>query len=200
MKVMKRGRGFTLVEMTVVLVVLVVMVSLIAPNIFSMQSAQAQRSSYGKALDFARQAREDAIESGTTYALAYDPSKSQFLIKRQAPPDSSATSAGNLPPPAPRPLANVQSVSDLQDVTSLQLPEGVEANKFQAQDNSVDPSSWLVHFYPDGTSDGGGVEIARGQAIDSLQVTQDGLPTLVEGELPDASEQQWQAGTYAQKI
>ena len=83
---------------------------------------------------------------------------------------------------------------------SFQLPSGLEASNFRSQDNNVDPGSWLIHFYPDGTSDSGGVEIARGQEQNSLQVTNDGFPSLISGPLPDTSDQQWTAGTYAQKI
>lgn len=189
-----------MIEITVVLVVIVVMASLITPRVITMRSQQEQRAAFGQLLDFTRSARGKAIEDGVTYALAYDGSKSQFVMKKEPPPDQAAAVSGTIPAPVQRPLANVQSASDMQDVTTLQMPDGISPTKFVVQQNSVDPSSFLLHFYPDGTSDGGGVEITRGTDTNSLQVTQEGYPTMMTGPLPDTTEQEWPAGTYVQKI
>jgi prepilin-type N-terminal cleavage/methylation domain-containing protein len=197
----KRKRGYTLIEISVVLVVLVVFSALIVPNVIRMGPQQQQRALYGSLLDFARQARQGAIETGQTYALAFDSAKSEFVMRRE--PSSTAATQSNttLPAPAGRPLANVQSVSDLEDVKDLPLPSGIQANSFRVGTDSPDASSWLIHFYPDGTSDAGGVELTPGGTnYKSLVITADGLASVVDGSLPDPSDQTWTAGTYAQKI
>jgi type II secretory pathway pseudopilin PulG len=198
---MRRHRGFTLIEMSVIVVVLMLFAALIVPNVIKMGPAQQQRAIYGALVDLVRKAREDAIENGTTYALAYDGSKSAFVLKKQpASPDQTASSTGNLPQPENRPLSNVQSVSDLEDVTSLVLPAGIQANTFRVGTEGTDPGSWLLHFYPDGTSEGGGVELTPGgNVFKSVEVTKNGIPSLVDGPLPDPSEEKWTAGTYAQQ-
>jgi prepilin-type N-terminal cleavage/methylation domain-containing protein len=196
---MRQKRGFTLIEMTVVLVVLVLFAALITPNVITMQSRQQRREADGQILNLARQGRESAIESGFTYAMMYDSAKTAFVLKKEPPPQDAGSVAGTLPTPAPRPLANVQSVSDLQQVQAFNLPSGVEASKFVANDDSVDGGSWIVHFYADGTSDGGGVEITQSQAIQAIQVTKDGFSSIIQGSLPESTEQIWTAGTYAQQ-
>src|SRR5579862_9146202 len=138
---MRRHRGFTLIEMSVILVVLLVFVALISPNIVKMGPAQQQRAIYGTLVDLARSAREGAIENGTTYALAYDGTKSAFVLKRQPANPDQATTTGNLPQPEDRPLTNIQSVSDLEDVKSVALPSGIQTNTFRVGTDSTDPGS-----------------------------------------------------------
>jgi type II secretory pathway pseudopilin PulG len=187
-----------LIEVTVMLVVIVLFAALIVPHVVNMVSAQKRRESYGDVLDLAKQARDGAVESGLTYALTYDPAKSEFDLKKEPAPQDANTIAGTLPTPAARPLANVQSVSDLEQVSNYDLPSQVQASKFVAIDDAVDGASWIVHFYPDGTSDGGGVELSEGgTTTQSIQVDKSGISTLVDGSLPDSTEQLWQAGTYA---
>lgn len=184
--------------MSVVMVVLVLFASLILPNVVRMGPAQQQRAIYGALLDFARQARQNAIQNGLTYALTYDSAKSQFVMRRQPPPTDAAQGTGSVPQPSGRPLSNVQSVSDLEQVKTLDLPTGVQASTFRVGTDSTDPSSWLIHFYPDGTSDAGGVDLTPGGTVHkSLQITKDGIPSLIDGQLPDPTEQSWPAGSYA---
>ena len=60
-------------------------------------------------------------------------------------------------------------------------------------------SDFRLHFYPDGRSEGGGLEWIEGNTTRNLSVTTGGLATLAEGKLPEATNDRWEAGTYEQR-
>ncbi|HWD37549.1 MAG TPA: prepilin-type N-terminal cleavage/methylation domain-containing protein [Fimbriimonas sp.] len=196
----KRGQGgFTLVEISVVLVVLVLFASMIIPNVITMQKGYSRQSTYGALLDFAREARLNAINQKTTYALTYDSAQTQVVMKKE-PPQDMTTNANNIATPVNRPLASVQSSADLQQVKTMDLANPIKLDSFRVGNNTVDAGSWVIHFYADGSSDGGGAEIDENGLMQSLLIDKNGIPSIAAGQLPQTTDQVWQAGTYAQKV
>lgn len=182
------------------LFVLVLFAALIAPNLVSMRSAQERRGAYGQVSDLVQEARLDAVNDNATYALTWDAQASSFDLKKEPPnQQNSASSNSSMAVPEPRPLQGSQSISDFQQVKALALPSPLKADTFRVATQVSDPGSWAIHFYPDGSSDGGGVEIVDGTGRKSLVVDRYGLSKLSDGPLPDPNDQKWTAGTYAQK-
>ena len=189
-------KAFTLVEMTVVLLVIVLFAFLVMPNLLTQKTAVARRAAYGKVLDMARTARTRAINEDTTYALAFDSGKSELRLVRQ-PLAQDTNSSSSLPNPEQRPLTNIQSVNDYEQVDTYDLPSGIQGQKFRSGESDTDPGSWLLHFYPDGTSDSGGLELNEGGMPSTIMVDQYGMSTFTKNaQLPDVCELNWTAGTY----
>jgi hypothetical protein len=144
----------------------------------------------------ARTARTRAIKDDTTYALAFDSGKSELRLVRQ-PLQQSTNASSSIPDPDQRPLTNIQSVNDYEQVDTYDLPSGIQGGKFRSGENNVDSGSWLLHFYPDGTSDSGGIELEEGQTPSSILVDSYGMSTFTKSSpLPHVSELSWTAGTY----
>jgi prepilin-type N-terminal cleavage/methylation domain-containing protein len=188
--------GFTLIEMTVVILVIALFAALVAPNVLTQKSAVARRAAFGKVLDLMRTARQRAIHEDTTYAVAWDSGKSEVRMVRQPLQDLASTS-GSVPSPDQRPLTNIQSVSDYEQVDFYDLPTGIQPTVFRSGQSNSDGGSWLLRFYPDGTSDSGGLQLDDSGMPNSIAVDQYGIATYTKDQpLPDLSELSWPAGTY----
>jgi Tfp pilus assembly protein FimT len=182
-----------------VLLVLILFASLIVPNLVSMRDGQRKRAAYGQVTDLISEARLSAVGSDVTYAITWDSGTSQFDLKKE-PPNDNTNSSGTIPNPEPRPMQTATTTEQFDQVKSVTLPSPLRVDGFRAGSNNSDPGSWAIHFYPDGTSDGGGFQINAGSDIQSVLIDKYGLATQKAGMLPDISEQTWTAGTYDQKI
>ncbi len=181
------------------LLLLVLFTSLIAPNLVSMRNGQRQRAAYGQVTDLISEARLSAVGNDLTYAITWDSGTSKFSLKKE-PPNTDTNDASSIPQPEARPLQSATSVDQFVEVKDVSIPAPLQIQNFRQGTNNSDSGSWALHFYPDGTSDGGGLEIHAGSDVRSVVVDKYGLSTLSAGALPDESNVIWTAGTYAQKI
>jgi len=190
------AKAFTLIEMTLVILIITLFAALIAPNIINEKTAEAKRESFGRVQDMFRLARVRAIQQDRTFAIAYDSGKSEFRLVREPEPQTNNTGS-NVASPTPRPLSQVQSVGDYEQIETFDLPSGITATEFRSGLNDTDSGSWLLHFYPDGTADTGGVTLNQGQTPNAIQVDQYGMSTFMQGQnLQDPTQLNWPAGTY----
>jgi prepilin-type N-terminal cleavage/methylation domain-containing protein len=165
-------RGFTLVEMSVVITILVILAALITPNLVTMQTSREVRSFVNALPDIAGRARDTAISEGVTTKLTYDDASHSILLSIE------------------------KANEDDTDVTSLTVPTQVQVTGFQADGETRSSGDWTVRFYSDGRSDGGGIETSDAGMIRSLVVDKDGVAKLQPGQLPEESEDRWPAGEY----
>jgi hypothetical protein len=183
-----------------VLFVLVLFAALVVPNLISMRQGQQTRAAYGQIMDLISEARLSSVGGDSTYAITWDSGTSQFDLKKEPPNQQDASSNSAIPQPEARPMQTTTSVDQFDQVKALSIPPALKPDTFRAGTSTSDPSSWAIHFYPDGTSDGGGFQISAGSNIQSVLVDKYGLGTLQPGQLPDTTDQVWTAGSYAQKI
>jgi type II secretory pathway pseudopilin PulG len=185
--------------MIVVLFVLVIFASLIAPNLVSQRDGQRRRAAYGQVLDLISEARLSAVGNDSTYAITWDSGASQFDLKKE-PPNQDSDNSSSIPSPESRPLQTATNIGEFEQVKALTIPSPLQPEAFRIGDNNSDPGSWAIHFYPDGTSDGGGFQIAAGNDVKSVLIDRYGLATQTNAPLPDPTDVVWPAGTYDQKI
>jgi prepilin-type N-terminal cleavage/methylation domain-containing protein len=191
-----KTRGFTLIEMTVVVAIIIVFAALVSPGVTRMMSAQARQGFYGSVEDMIEKTRLDAIRTDTTYAIMVGQGKNELRVVRQPPDTTTQTQPGAVPNPEERPLTNVQSNSDLEDFDSLPLPSPIQTNRLEAGTNMTDPNSFIIHFYPDATCDGGAIEFKEGGLISSVRIDKNGFTDYSRDPIPDPTQQSWPAGTY----
>ncbi len=160
-------RGYTLIELVVVVVVLTVLASLVIPNLVRAKEGQEKRDFEASLYRLASYARERAIQERKTIALAL--SDRSFVV-------------------------NEEREGQEIELRRLTMPEGVDTGSFAAEGEDSTSNDWRLRFYADGSSDGGGVELNNDGRIRSLQIGTNGTLTVVEGNLEDNGTKKWTAG------
>ncbi len=173
--------GFTLVEMTAVIAIVVLLAGIAMPNLLARRATREVTAFFVAVPDLAVFARERAQRDGRTVRIVFDDSRQVLSVETQ----SDAAEA-----------TDEQETSSLRD---LPLPEEVQATNFRSEDNAVPSGDWALVFYPDGRSDGGAIEFDDSGRIRSLNVTPDGVARTSEGPLPSVDERRWPAGEREQR-
>ncbi len=187
----RRNRGITLIEMSVVVMVILIMAALIERNFSHVKEGLAQRAFTSSLRSEVIRARLTAIQDGKTVTMQYDPAGSTFTLSE---PTTDTTSSNQ----APIKITDLQS-QPTESVHSIPIAPGITFSTFRIGTNDTGNGDWKLHFYPEGRSDGGGVQMMVGKVTESLLIDPHGLPTYVSGPLPDASNDVWQSGTYEQR-
>jgi prepilin-type N-terminal cleavage/methylation domain-containing protein len=75
-----RGRGFTLIELILVMAIMAFFAAMIAPSLVSFATSRANNNSATMILALTGYARAEAINEGCTYRLNFDPSSSAVWL------------------------------------------------------------------------------------------------------------------------
>ncbi len=183
-----RRRGFTLIEMVVVCAILGTLAALVYPNVVGMKANRERTEAYNSLLRLAQRGRESAILDGQTYSLVVKDGTTVTLQREKAPAkdaDPRQTQSGTTP--------------ELEDVASVDLPNGASVGNVALDGKTSTASDFILHFYPDGRSEGGAFEMTEGSTVRNLTVTTQGLATLAEGIMPATQSNRWEAGQYEQR-
>jgi prepilin-type N-terminal cleavage/methylation domain-containing protein len=184
MRISNRSRGFTFIEISVVIVIIMILSALVLPNVVRMSEANQKRVFFSSLWQLAGKAHELAIMDKKTSAIRLDSSGKSFKVVEID--DQNPSQQTNQNPQ--------QSDSNETEKETLAVPDGIDTGNFSSDGNSQDSGDWEIKFYPDGTSDGGGLEVTDSGRVRSLVIRRDGSLSLVEGNLPDLAEDKWQAG------
>jgi len=169
-------RGFTYIEMLAIVAINVLIAFLIMPNLITQKANRDAWSFRSKLMSFAREARSTAIEMNDEVALGYDHSKNCIQI-----------------------VQNHQNTSPVV-LRELDVPDSITPEKFMADQNESPPDGWIVPFYPDGMTSGGGIQFGPDEHVFSFMIRRTtGEPVSQDSELPDLSQETWPAGSYAQR-
>ncbi|MFY9233858.1 MAG: hypothetical protein WAO58_05280 [Fimbriimonadaceae bacterium] len=168
-------RGFTLVELTMIVGVLAIMAIIVVPRIQAMEDGAEYRHFRLGVRRIANEAKTLAVSRGEPVSVAYDETEGalSLIVESQD-----------------------QSIVNLQ---SLPLGTGVEAVEFVAENAQSTPSEWRLRFYPDGRSDGGGILFQSANQTFFLAADTSGRVRFDDGILPDLSSERWSAGDYEQR-
>lgn len=207
--------GFTLIEMMVIVVLLAMFSAMVAPNLVAMRDSQQRRAFYTGAADLAGLARELAISTTSTVYLQADSSGNALVLKREDESStyqntangvgtgSSGTAVINGRVQSTRTTTNIgtNAADHANDTTvkSVPLIAGIQFGNFQLAGSSSDSGNWKLHFYADGTSDGGGFELVDRRETRSVVINTRGGCQLTDGTLPDTSQDRWAAGDYVHR-
>ena len=173
----KKVRAFTLIEMTVVITLLALLAAVIMPNLMNERRSREARQFFSKARNLMLETRSKSIGDQQTRTIRLDESAGQLLVER----------------------TDVETGESLQERT-LDLPEGVTGSSFRMESEDSNAAEWSVSFYADGKSNGGGIAFDTNGRIISLSISTRGAVTRIDGELPDTTEDVWDAGGYEQRI
>ena len=176
-KAPRNRKGFTLLELIIVVTLIALFAIAIVPNVLNQQRSGQLRSFYSGARRIVSTARETAISQKTTVTLTYDDADGRLVLSRKEADSDQAT-----------------------ELAHLNVPGELQASGFRVGTADTNSGEWSIAFYSDGTSDGGGLSFDRGNGPRSLAITTTGYCKLVDGELPDTSTEKWEAGSYEQRL
>jgi len=208
-----RRSGYTLIEMMVVAFLIALFSAIIVPNYVAIRESQQRRAFYTQIVDVAGTARELAITHNSTMYLQADSTGNKLVIKQEnndsvfqtadagtgaAPQTTTGQDKLDVNPQSNIGTASADRSND-STLGSLPLTQGMTFGNFQLKGQSSDSSSWKVQFFADGTCDGGSVEVDDHGYVKTLVVNTRGGAKLVDGTIPDTSQDSWVAGTYVQR-
>lgn len=164
-------RGFTLMEMTVVITVLLLMAAFVVPNMLAIRRSRSILDMEAAIQRLPREAHNEAMKSHQAVALRVE---NNALVMERVP-------------------ANEDGGSN-QELKRVSLGEEFNVTRAQNGKESIDVASWKWTTYPDGSADQGGLEFTEGSQTKSLVLPKQGDYTWQEGNLPEPTEEEWQAG------
>jgi len=168
-----RRRGFTYVEMGVVLVVIAMFSALVTPHLLKTRKSQELRLLAPRLDALVLLGRSRAAASRIVVTLSYNGSDKTFRIDGNAENQSSNASKA----------------------TTVQLPESVTIARQTLKGADVGEDDWSVKFQPDGTSEGASVEFDEGKRTFSWIIGETRADDIVrEGEVGEKPETKWEAG------
>lgn len=166
-----KGRGYTLIEMIVVVTVLALVAAMVMPSLVSMKASSDRRDLMSGVRRIAADARERAIRSGVTTEIIYDDSAKELQIQEE------------------------QTDGTTNTLTRQRMSSGIEPERFQISGKDATSTDFKLTFTPDGHSVSGGIEFKDF----SIYVDQNGNYRFIDGPLPDPTDQSWQAGDLEQR-
>lgn len=175
-------RGFTFVEMSVVVSLIALLATAILPRILAVQKSQTDTAFRVGLARLVQVARNEAVARKTTVELAVDGDQIGWQI-----PEDSATDT-----------ESSEEATGLQGAISL--PDGGELADFQLAFEDVEEDEWSVGFYPDGTSDEAAVAFTLAGREWLLRIDgETGTGRVTTGTIDDVADDSWEAGDLEQR-
>lgn len=173
---MQRKAGFTLVELSAVILILALLAALVVPSVTAQVGSQRTASFRIDVKRLALQARERAVTTGRQATLRWDGA----LIAE---------------------LEAAEEGDDPTQIARLELPDGTSMERATKNGADADLDGWTVIFFPSGRGQSGGLEWSSSGRLFHLTVeAPTGLATVTAGELPQTGPTEWEAGELEQRI
>lgn len=167
-----RSRGFTLAEITVVVVIIGIIVAVSLPSMRNMAKNNRLRSSVREIMSLMKYARSEAVFNGRTTQVFLDTDGREFWVDLRTPDKKT----GKYNPKDPK--------------TTMERKRPLESNVFFNKVNALtanvlDGNVIAVDFFPDGTASPVMVNLANDQDVNyTIQVLKStGLVELNKGDL-----------------
>jgi prepilin-type N-terminal cleavage/methylation domain-containing protein len=153
-------RGYTLIEILIVLAILALLAGMVWPLLAGGSEEQTRRQAAWDVLVACRYARSESVASGWMHVLRYEASAEPPVFRLTAvPPGGGPEDAVAAQPPYDRPVGFPAD-------TEVLVEPAAEADA--ERDQSADAPA--LYFYPDGTSDGGRIELTGPRRTFRIQV------------------------------
>lgn len=190
-------------EVSVVVVILLLMATAVTPSLMNQRHSQEFQSFLSGMRDAALLGRDRAITSGSTLVMTYDDSQRQLTLKVEEAPTTNTTAnptgITSLKTAAANALASNNDAGE-QIVKQISLPPDVNVTSYRLGDQDSTSAEWQLHFYPDGKTDGGGIEIDSNGAAYSLIVGTNGGAQVSREKYPAPTTESWAAGDYEKRL
>lgn len=193
-------KGFTLIELLVIIVVISLIAVMVYPNVFALRTSREAKNFLTNIRALAVQARNEAINRGQTIVMTSDSANHHVTIDVDT--TTTNNNIGAQQTQAPLQLENGGASSTaLPDFSAVNvtIPGNTTLQTFKLGTNDSNEGAWMLHFYADGRTDGGGFEILQYGQTHSFVVDPNGSNQMLNGNYPDQTQNKWTAGQYEQR-
>ena len=184
------ARGFSLIELMIVLVIMTLVLGLAGPRVSKQMSVLHLRTTAKQMAASLRWARSQALSTGKIYNAVFDCGGERLIISdyaaflgsdplkpAQSPSDQDKQNISDSAAAAQKPVLKIFELPDDIFISRVEIAEVVDANPGRE-------SIYQLTFFPDGTTMGGEISIADEQGR-SFIITVDFLTGIVSLEEPE---------------
>jgi prepilin-type N-terminal cleavage/methylation domain-containing protein len=168
-------RGFTLVEMSAAIVVLVLLAALVTPNVVAIERSRLRRTQDAALLRLPIEARNAARLERTRMELRID--GAALALERVA-----------------------ADGAEVQEVRRVELGEGLRVRRAERAGEPVDTTSWRWTVYSDGSAEAARIEFEDAGTTRTLLLPADGDARWAESADDTAGDDHWAAGELEQRV
>jgi general secretion pathway protein H len=141
-----KSRGFTLIELVVVLILISLSISLVAPSLSRVAKTLELRAAVKKISAILRYYRSEAVQTGKTQQVFFNPDLREVGIQ---------AIDVNVPE------SEKEKPEDLAPIKKFTLPEGIQMKELNMPASQNSSGSPTIEFYPNGGSNGGSLLLDR---------------------------------------
>ncbi len=172
----KRRRGFTLIEMTVVITILAVMAASIMPNLVAIQQSRELRELEWTLQRLPAQARDEARLRNARVILRIDGDDIVLSQVRTA-------------------VDGTDDTAEMEEIKRVPLGKNLRIDAVRKGAETISSSEWEWNAYPDGSSDDANLDVLEGDTAKSLVLPASGEARWQTGEEnAEGGDDTWQAG------
>jgi type II secretory pathway pseudopilin PulG len=169
------SRGFTLIELTVIVFILLLVSAAVVPNVVSLGLSRDLKNREGKLARLPAEARLEAARTGKPVRLRVEDTD---LVMEAVPANGTGKA---------------------QRIKQVNFGKSIQADTVQLNGQPSDTGSWQWTVYPDGSAENGGIEFAEGKVLKSLLLSSDSEARWISGGLPEQAPDHWPAGRLHQR-
>lgn len=171
-------RGATMIEMTVVMAILVIAAAAVMPRVSSYERSRTLKATEAKIARLPVEAAAQAVALGVPVRIR---STGSSLIMEKVTPDTDGT---------------VTTDSNAEQIKEILLND-IRIDDAQLNGKISNEGAWEWLVYPDGSSDKGELEFGEGSAHVSLVISDHATSQWLSGDMPDQTQDTWDAGSLA---
>ena len=172
-------RGFTLIELIVVIFILLLITAAVVPNVVSIGLSRDLKNREARIARLPAEARNEAVRRGKPVRLRVEDAA---LVMEQVPSDTNAGANGTAP-----------------QIKQVSLGKSIQVESVQLSGQPSDTGTWQWTVYPDGSAENGGIQFVEGRVRKSLLLSADSAAQWISGGLPAEAPERWPAGNLRQR-
>lgn len=139
-----KGRGFALIELVVVLILIGLSMALVAPAFSRFAKGVELKAAAKKISSILRYSRSEAVQTGKAQQISFDPDLREVRIQAKEV---------NIPG------SEMGKREGSTSIKKFVLPEGIQMKELEIPILQDPPGSHTIEFYPNGGSNGGSLVI-----------------------------------------
>jgi prepilin-type N-terminal cleavage/methylation domain-containing protein len=184
----RRSQGFTLIEMSVVVLVIAILAMLVIPRLIVSKNEDDYRKSFQNIESLANASRDLAITSGRTYVLSFDSEEQTLTASPEDVESAGSTTA--------QPNDDEEAAGESR---TAKLGKDWSVSETTNQNDQSSESQLSIRFFSDGTAESRDAKFMANDVEVHLTVDTSGNITVRRGQAETTTQTEWEAGELEQR-